>query len=195
MVRPKLKYYSNIWDPYYQEHKNKLQSVQRRAAIFVRKDLTRHIRISDKRKDLNWKTIDDRRTIYRLTLLYKSVHNIVAVNIDENYTEYLKGNITTRKTSSTYFTYTTARYNCYRYSFMPRIVAEWNLLLATIIEAQSVDSFKAILCNIKFYTHLTKKQNCSVTSVGRKIRTPTTVYPVCADMIVVLDRNRNVRLT
>ena len=50
-------------------------------------------------RDLNWKTLDDRRTIYRLTLLHKSVHNIVVINIDDNYTNHEKGIIATRKRS------------------------------------------------------------------------------------------------
>ena len=33
-------------------------------------------------RDLNWKTIEDRRTISRLTFLHKSFHNIVAINIE-----------------------------------------------------------------------------------------------------------------
>ena len=34
LVKPKLEYCSSIWDPYHQEYKNKLESVQRRAARF-----------------------------------------------------------------------------------------------------------------------------------------------------------------
>ena len=30
-----------------------------------------------------------------------------------------------------------------------------------------------------------------ITSAGQHTRAPTTVYPVCGDLIVVLDRNRN----
>ena len=96
---------------------------------------------------LEWKTLEDRRKISRLTLLYKSVHSIVAINIDEHYTNHEKINITTRKTSSISFTHPTARKNCYRYSFIPRTVAEWNRLPATIREAPPVDISKARLCS------------------------------------------------
>ena len=34
--------------------------------------------------------------------------------------------------------------------------------------------------------------NCLITSTGRHTRALTTVYPVCGDLIVVLDRNRNI---
>ena len=97
LVRPMLEHCSSIWDPYHQEYKNKLESLQRRAARFVCKDLRHQSHVSDMLRDLNWKTLEYRRTIYRLTLLYKSVHNIVAINIDELYTYHEKINIT-RKT-------------------------------------------------------------------------------------------------
>ena len=72
--RLKLEYCSSIWDPYHQEHKNKLESVQCRAARFVCKDLRRQSHVSDMLRDLNWKTLEDRRTISRLTLLNKKDH-------------------------------------------------------------------------------------------------------------------------
>ena len=99
LVRPKLEYCSSIWDPYHQEYENKLESVQRRAARFVCNDFRCQSHVSDMLRDLNWKMLEDRRTISRLTLLYKSVHNIVAINIDEHYTNHEKRSITTRKTS------------------------------------------------------------------------------------------------
>ena len=68
--------------------------------------------MSDMLRVLNWKTLEDRRKISRLTLFNKSVHNIVAINIDEHYTNHEKRNITTRKTSSISFTHPTARKNC-----------------------------------------------------------------------------------
>ena len=69
LVRPKLEYCSSILDPYHQEYKNKLESVQCRAAKFVCEDFTCQSHVSDMLRDLNWKTLEDRRTIYRLTLL------------------------------------------------------------------------------------------------------------------------------
>ena len=97
LVRPRLEYCSSIWDPYHQEYKNKLESVQRRAARYVCRDIRRQSHVFDMLRDLNWKTLKDRRKISRLILLYKSVLNIVAINIDEHYTNHEKRNITTRK--------------------------------------------------------------------------------------------------
>ena len=88
-------------------------------------------------RDLNWKTLEGRRTISRLTLLHKSVHNIVAINIDEHYTNHEEKNITTRK-----------RLQFPLLILLPEIIATCTLILS-----------------------------------------PTTVHPICGDLIVVLDRN------
>ena len=63
--------------------------------------------MSDMLSDLIWKTLDH-RTISMLTLLYKSVHNIVVINIDEHYANHEKGNIAARKTSLISCTHATA---------------------------------------------------------------------------------------
>ena len=156
LVRPKLEYCSSIWDPYHQENKNKLETVQRRAARFVCKDIRRQSRVSDMLRDLNWKTPQDRRTIYRLTLLYKSVHDIVVINSDEHYANHKSRNITTRKNVLNFLYSSYCQTNCYRYSFIPRTVAEWNRLPATIREAPSVDIFRARLCSRKLSTNFTR---------------------------------------
>ena len=112
-------------------------------------------------RDLNWKTLEDRRTISRLTLLYKSVHNIVAINIVGHYTNHEKRNIKAIKTSSISFTHPTARKNCHRYSFTSRTVAEWNRLPATIrdlLTLQRLDcavlSFLLIIPDTKLLNHV-----------------------------------------
>ena len=90
LARTRIEYCSSILDPYHQVHKNKIESVQCRAARFVCKYFRCQSHVSDMPRDLNWKTLEDRRTIFRLTLLHKSVHNIVAINIDEHYTNHEK---------------------------------------------------------------------------------------------------------
>ena len=156
LVQPKIECCSSIWGPYHEEYENKHESVKRRATRFVFNDFRRQSHVSDMLRDLNWKTLEDRRTIYRLNLLHKWDHSIVAINIDEHYTNHEIRNITTRKTSSISFAHPTARMNCYRYSFILRTVAEWNRLSATMREAPPVDTLMARLCNIRLSTHFTR---------------------------------------
>ena len=46
LVRPKLEYCASVWDPHHQEHKTRLEAVQRRAARFVCKDSRRKSSVS-----------------------------------------------------------------------------------------------------------------------------------------------------
>ena len=98
LVRPKLEYCSSIWDPTTRSMRISLNQFNIELQD-VCEDIRRQGYISDMLRYLNWKTLAYRRTISRLKLLYKSVHNIVAINIDEHYANHEK-NITTRKTSS-----------------------------------------------------------------------------------------------
>ena len=153
LVRPKLEYCSVlfIWDPTTRSIKIGLN----RFNVELHDLSVSHV--CDMLRDLSWKMLEDRRTIYRLALLYKSVHNIVSINIDEHYTNHEKRNVAARKTSSISFAHPTARRNFCRYSFIPWTVAEWNPLPAIMREAPSIDTFKARLCSIKFSTHFTRK--------------------------------------
>ena len=63
LVTPRQEYCSSIWDTYHQEYENKLESVQRRAARLVCKDIRRQSHASDMLRDLNWKTLEDRTKI------------------------------------------------------------------------------------------------------------------------------------
>ena len=168
MVRPKLEYCSSILDPYIYEHKNVFESLQLRAARFVCRDDRRHSHVSDMLGDLNLETSEDCIAIIRLTLLHKSIRNIVSINIDEHYAKHVKENIANRKSSSISFTHPTDKNNFYRYSFMPRTVFEWNLLPATMRKVPSVDTLKAREFSIRLSTHLTinKIAVCNVCSLN-----------------------------
>ena len=85
LVRPKLEYCASIWDPYHQANKDRLETVQRRAAQFVCKDYIstrRKSSVSSMIRSLEWKSLEERRAASRLALLYKSIHHKVAVDTD-----------------------------------------------------------------------------------------------------------------
>ncbi len=154
MVRPKLEYCASVWDPNHQEHKNRLEAVQRRAARFVFKDSSRKSSVSSMISKLQWKPLEERRAISRLTLLYKSVHHKTAIDTD-HYQLKPQGNQTlTRKSSSISFTHPSINKDCYKFSFVPRTLVEWNRLPVCIREAPSIDSFKTRLDKIQMTTFI-----------------------------------------
>ena len=63
-------------------YKNRLEAVQRRAARFVCKDSRRKSSVSLMISKLQWKSLEERRAISRLSLLYTSVHHKTAIDTD-----------------------------------------------------------------------------------------------------------------
>ena len=148
LVRPKLEYCSSIWDPYHQEYTNKLEAVQRRAARFVCKEQRRKSSVSSMIAELKWPSLEERRTRARLILVYKAVHHLVAINLDSSVLKPVVNGISTRNSSTISFHHPITRKDCYKFSFIPRTMVEWNCLPSVTREAPSVDSFRSQLTKL-----------------------------------------------
>ena len=142
VVRPVLEYASPVWDPYHQADIKALEQVQRRAARYVYNDYTSRTPgcVTDMINELGWESLQDRRQISRLCLLYKSHHGLV--DIDK--TAYLKpGDSRTR--SHTGFCQEHIKNEVYYNSFFPRTIREWNRLPNSLTSSTTVDGFRASL--------------------------------------------------
>ena len=98
--------------------------VQRRAARFVLNDYYRLSSVTKMLSNLQWPSLQTRRKLCRLSLMYKIVNNLSALS------------------SETYLT-------IFKYSFFPRSVPEWNDLPESVINSNSFDVFKG---NIKAHS-------------------------------------------
>ena len=72
-----MQYCSSVWDPNEKGDVTTLEKVQCRAARFVKKDYRRESTVSEVIKELGWHSLRERRTVSRLTLLYKKVHGLI----------------------------------------------------------------------------------------------------------------------
>ena len=82
LVTPRLEYGCTVWDPYRAYQKSWLEQVQRRATRFVTRTYKRGEGcVTNALKLLNWPTVEKRRQVARLTLMYKSVTNQAAIDI------------------------------------------------------------------------------------------------------------------
>ena len=116
--------------------------------IFVCKDSRRTSSVSTMITKLGWKPPENRRAISRLSLLFKSIHHTVAINTDKHLTSQADNKICTRKSCEISFTHPTVKKDCYKHSFLPRTMTEWNLLPPNIRQSTSVDSLKSKLNNM-----------------------------------------------
>ena len=80
-----IEYCSVIWDPHHSTSIYKLEMIQHRAAHFVlnkhwlRSAQQENSSVTDMLTYLKWSTLQDRRTIARLTLLFKILHKMIAI--------------------------------------------------------------------------------------------------------------------
>ena len=147
LVRPKLEYCASVWDPYKQDHKNRLEAVQRRAARFVCKDSRRTSSVSTMITKLGWKPLENCRAISRLSLLFKSmIHYTVAINTDKHLTSQADNKICTRKSCEISFTHPTVKKDCYNFTSTHSYQEPWlsgTYCLRIYVNPTSVDSLKS----------------------------------------------------
>lgn len=140
IVRPKLEYATAVWDPHYKCDVDKIERVQRSAARFCTGDYRYTSSVTTMLENLNLQSLDKRRKIARLTLLYKCIHNIV--NVDKKI--YLKPakEMRTRNSHNLKLQLPISTKDVFKYSFFTRTAGDWNNLPANIARITSLDSFK-----------------------------------------------------
>ena len=84
LIRPHLKYDAAAWDPYTQKNIRELEMVRRRAARFVVSNYSREPgTVNNITSELQWPTLERRRTVSRLCLLHKAINNQVAYKLGQ----------------------------------------------------------------------------------------------------------------
>ena len=140
LVRPQLEYAAAVWDPYTKENKQKIEMVQRRAARYVCNDYSRESSVTAMLSLLGWRTLEQRRADIRLTLFYKIVNGLVAID----YSMYL--NPITRKSRHHHpqaYLIPAETQLYIQQSYLPRTIVQWNRLPANIAMATTLDAFKS----------------------------------------------------
>jgi len=142
LVRPHAEYASVAWDPHQKGHIKDLEKIQRSAARFVKRTYTRtEGTVTKLLKELNWKTLEDRRRQARLTYMYKIKNKLVDIPSDR----YLKPQTRqTRHNNSKSYHKPYARIFVHKYSFFPRTVPEWNSLNDETVKATNIETFKQL---------------------------------------------------
>jgi len=74
-----LEYSAAVWDPHKITDQLALESVQRRADRFTKRDYSYQSSVSKMLQDLQWQLHKERRREIRLTLLFRIVHGKIAI--------------------------------------------------------------------------------------------------------------------
>ena len=73
LVQPTLEYCASEWSPHTEQSKHKLEMVQRRAARYCANRYHNTSSVTEMLGDLQWETLESRRTKIQLTMLFKIV--------------------------------------------------------------------------------------------------------------------------
>ena len=145
ILRPKMEYAAPIWDPYTKDNIQLLEAVQRRAARFVCNKYSRHESVTSMLQDLDWPLLEQRRAESRLTLFHRIVHKEVDIN---EHALMERNPRASRKGNSVQFRWPQTSKDCFKYSFIPHTISQWNSIPAGDDMPQFKSQIKSVdLCH------------------------------------------------
>ena len=80
LVRPKLEYASQIWNPNTLKDIKRIEQVQRNAARFVFADYRKTTSVTPLINQLDWDTLHTRRLIHQATMFYRIHYGLVNIS-------------------------------------------------------------------------------------------------------------------
>jgi hypothetical protein len=144
-VRPTLEYSSTVWAPHTEKLVNQLEMVQRRAARFVNRDYQRTSSVTSMLANLQWNSLEHRRNIARVSMLYRIHHHLVDINPSES----LYPTTSSTRGHNLQFTQLQARKSAYQHSFYPATIVLWNRLPASIVTQPTLEGFQLALGGVR----------------------------------------------
>ena len=141
LVRPILDYCSSVWDPHTQKAIKQLESIQNRAARFVTGGYERKSSVTAMKASLDWESLQQRRQVVRLTNFHQAVAGRLAIPV-RNILRLVERNLRHTSPASNSFIPIATNKNCYKFSFIPRTIINWNDLPENITSIQDKDHFK-----------------------------------------------------
>ena len=120
-----------------------IEKIQRRAARWILSDFSRYSSVSTLLAQLQWSSLEKRRSDSRLCTFYRILHDS---NIPIKVPQYfMSTQYPTRNDHPFHFIlpYTSTTY--YKQSFFPRTIKQWNNLPLNIINSTSLSTFSLSL--------------------------------------------------
>ena len=132
MVRSNLEYFSSVWNPHHKDQVQKVEIVQRRAAMFTTNKYRNTSSVSSMLDHLQRESLEARRSKIQLTFFYKVVHDLVDIPAS---THLIPSTARTRSSHTKKFRQFSPSTDCFKCSFFPRTIPLRNSLPAVTAEA------------------------------------------------------------
>ena len=139
LIHSFMEYGATVWDPYHKSNSDKFESMQHRAARFVKSRYSRYSNVSDV---LGWTLLSQRRQEARLILFYKIINGLAQLPFECVLVEAYKGSKRKHNMKFRQIGHTTSQYG---QSFFPKTISAWNRL--AFAEAPPLAVFRSIFLN------------------------------------------------
>ena len=80
-----MEYACTVWSPYTKKNIQILEAVQRRASRFVKNDYSNFSCVTAMMQDLEWPTLEERRSVTKVSMLFKNLNDIICIPADDRY--------------------------------------------------------------------------------------------------------------
>jgi ribonuclease P/MRP protein subunit RPP40 len=146
LVRPRLEYCVQVWNPYLRKDVDKLERVQRRATKLI--EGYRHFSYEDRLSKTGLISLEQRRVRGDLIQVFKMINAFDDVDYREFFERSSLG-----KTIGHSYKLVKKRCNgeLRKQFFTQRVVNRWNSLPQYVVEADSINSFKNRLDKCKYF--------------------------------------------
>ena len=138
LVRFQLEYASAALDPHIKEQNHKIEMTQRGVARWTTNDWDRETSVSSLLHQLNWQTLEQKRSVTRFFLFYKTVYGHVAAPLPH----YKEPVVRPSRCNSMNFRQLQTSKDYYKYSFFPLVIVQWNALPEYVVVSPVSESFK-----------------------------------------------------
>ena len=134
-----------MWSPHTATDITKLVAVHRRSARRATRDYQRTSSVTQLIKDLNWRTLEQRRIDSRLTLMYKITYDLVAIPAADY---QIPNTRQSRHNHQLAYRQIPTLKDYYKYTFFPRTIVHWNALPFYIPVLSTVAQFSHAVCQV-----------------------------------------------
>ena len=126
---------ATAWAPSTDKANDKIDMVERRVARFVTNDYGRTSSVTKMMANLGWDTLQKRRDLARLSLMYRIVHELVDIPVEP----YLIPLTSLTRGHDSRFHQIRTSNTTYQYSFFPRTIILWKQLPQTAVSQTTLE--------------------------------------------------------
>ena len=137
-----MEYAATAWAPFTDKANDKIDMVQR---IFIN-DYGRTSSVTEMMANLGWDTLQKRRDLARLSMMYRIVHALVDIPVEP----YLIPLTSMTRGNESRFHQIRTSNTTYLYSFFPRTIILWNQLPQTAVSQTTQEAFQNQLATLTF---------------------------------------------